>query len=58
MIPNAFSLFLMVIREPLQVSNDFVVVGIAVVVPARLADFLQGIHDNQARVGMFPNKPL
>ncbi len=39
-----------------QFSNHLIIAGIAVIVAYHLPDFLQGIHDNQFGVTVFPNK--
>ena len=39
-----------------QFSNHLIIAGIAVIVAYHLPDFLQGIHDNQFGVSVFPDK--
>ena len=39
-----------------QFSNHLIVAGITVVIAYHLPDFLEGIHDNQFGVTVFPNK--
>ena len=39
-----------------QFSNHLIVAGIAVIIAYHLPDFLQGIHDNQLGVTVFPGK--
>ena len=40
----------------LQLADHLIVAGVAVTVTHRLPDFLQGIHDNEFDIAVFPNK--
>ena len=44
------------ISKLLQLADHLIVAGVAVTVAHRLPDFLQGIHDNQLGITVFPNE--
>ena len=46
------------VRKSFQPSHDFVVIGIAELLPASIPDFLKGINDNQLCVRVLPYKLL
>ena len=46
------------ISEAFQLAHHLVIVGVAVLIPASLPDFLEGVNDNQLGVGVFLHEPL
>ena len=44
------------VSKLLQLADHFIVAGIAVTVAYRFPDFLQGIHDNEFGIAVFPNE--
>ena len=47
-----------IIGKAFQLAHHLVIVGIAVLVPADLPDFLEGVNDNQLGVGVLADKLL
>ena len=46
----------MSVSKLFQLADHLIVAGIAVTIAHCLPDFLQGIHDNQLGITVFPNK--
>ena len=46
------------ISEAFQLFHHLIIVGVAVLIPASLPDFLEGVNDNQLSVGVFLHKSL
>ena len=46
------------VSEAFQLSHHLIIVGVAVLIPASLPDFLEGVNDNQLGVGVFLHEPL
>ena len=47
-----------IIGKAFQLAHHLVIVGIAVLVPADLPDFLEGVNDNQLSVGVLTDELL
>ena len=46
------------VSKLLHPAHDVIIVGIAVSIGADLADFLQGVDDNEPGIGMLPDEPF
>ena len=44
------------VSKLLQLADHFIVAGVAVTVAYRFPDFLQGIHDNEFGIAVFPHE--
>ena len=44
------------VSKLLQLADHLIVAGVAITIAHCLPDFLQGIHDNQLGITVFPNK--
>ena len=47
-----------IIGKAFQLAHHLVIVGVAVLIPASLPDFLEGVNDNQLGVRVFPDELL
>ena len=47
-----------IIGKSFQFPHHLVIVGVAVLIPASLSDFLEGVNDNQLGVRVFPDELL
>ena len=47
-----------IIGKAFQFPHHFVIIGIAVLIPASLPDFLESVNDNQLGVRVFPDELL
>ena len=47
-----------IIGKAFQLTHHLVIVGVAVLIPTSLPDFLEGVNDNQLGVRVFPDELL